>query len=293
MIMFRRKRAKKEKKSEIDLLANIAQKMNPDELQEYLHKKFSDDLQYFKRIISEQIERTSWTRNQPEVEPILEKVQDFYNGLISDGYLEKDFSLFNEDNLESWKWGQSREEAVSLLRELDESNYDNYHDVFRKWNRVYVNIYETIFPEYLTEPARKICNRQIRNKTRILKTLSEYKNGKFEELFSYLNPHIRNSIQHQDFIIDPKHPKITFHDRMKPPLSLSLEDYSTIFWGLFFLTRAFDTAWFDLRLGIIEILLEEIDTVDEFFKNSDYKLVPKEGGLSLLDYALLIKSGKI
>ena len=82
-------------------------------------------------------------------------------------------------------------------------------------------MYETIFPEYLTEPAQNIRRKRTRNKSLLLKTLLEYKNGKYTELYSCLNPQIRNSIQHQDFFIDPKKPEITFYDRNKPPLTLS------------------------------------------------------------------------
>lgn len=232
-------------------------------------------------------------RNQPEIKPLLKKVKNFYDDLISNGYIKKDFSLFERDKIEEWKWSQSRDEAASLRRELDKTNFEDYQKVFRKWNRVYANEYETIINTYLIESARKICGKQIRNKARVLKTLSSYKNGKHAKLFRSLIPQIRNSIQQQDFIIDPKKPRITFFDRNKPPLDLTLEEYSKIFWEPFFLTLAFDTAWFDLRIGIIEILLEEIDIVDKYLKKHNYKLVPNKDSLSILDLALLIKSGKI
>jgi len=290
--MFRRKRTRKEKKSEIDALVTLSKKMTPAEVQEFLKKEFENDLQFYQRIVTEQKERTQWMRNQPEVKPVLEKVVNFYTDLQMDGYLKKDFSLFERDRLEDWKRSQSREEAGSLRKELMKTRTEDYPNVFRKINRIYTTEYETIITSDLIEPARKICGRRIRNKTLVLNTLSDYKKGKYADLFNCLNPQIRNSIQHQDFLIDPKQPIITFYDRKKPPLILTLDDYSEIFMDLFFLTLAFDVAWFDVRLGIITILLEEIDTVDEFFKKSDYKLVPKEGGLSILDLALLIKSGK-
>jgi len=63
--------------------------------------------------------------------------------------------------------------------------------------------------------------------------------------------------------------------------------------GVFFLILAFDIAWFDLRLGIIDILLEAIDTVDDYFKKQKDKLKQDEFGPSILDWALLIKTGKI
>lgn len=51
---------------------------------------------------------------------------------------------------------------------------------------------------------------------------------------------------------------------------------------------------FDLREGIINFLLEAINTVDEFLKRRGRKISPqKEGGLSILDMALLIREGKL
>lgn len=291
--MFNVKKKRKAKKNEIDTIVNVSKKMTPDEFQEYLHNRFTEDLQVFKRLIVEEKKRKQSIRNQPEIKPLLKKVENFYDDLISDAYVKKDFSLFESDKFEEWKWSQSRNEAVSLLKELEKTHFNNYQKIFRKWNRVYANEYETIINTYLMEPARKICGKRIRNKARVLKTLSSYKNGKHAELIRSLIPQIRNSIQHQDFIINPKQPRITFFDRNKPPLDLTLEEYSEIFWEPFFLMLAFDTAWFDLRIGIVEILLEEIDIVDEYLKKHNYKLVPNKDSLSILDMALLIKSGKM
>jgi len=85
----------------------------------------------------------------------------------------------------------------------------------------------------------------------------------------------------------------TFYDRKKVPLTLTLEEYAEIFWECFFLTLAFDIAWFDLRYEIIGIMLEAIKIVDDFFKKQGSRLVPVKEGLSILDWALLIESGKI
>jgi hypothetical protein len=290
--MFIVKKIRRAEKGEIDAIVNISKKMTPDEFQEYLHKRFTEDFQVFKRLVFEQKEGFEKIRSQPQVKLLLKKVEDFYNDLISDGYIKKDFSLFESDKLEAWKWSQARDESISILRELDKTKQD-YQEVFRKWNRVYANQYETLCNEYLVKPAQKILGKRIKNKARVLKTLSSYKEGKYAELFRSLIPQIRNSIQHQDFIIDPKQPKITFYDRNKPPLTLTLEECSEIFWEPFFLTLAFDISLSNLRSGIIEILLEAIDTVDDFFKKRGDKLMPDKEGLSILDWALLIKSRKI
>lgn len=61
------------------------------------------------------------------------------------------------------------------------------------------------------------------------------------------------------------------------------------------MTLAFDMAEFDLRSGILDILIEAVDVVDNFLKTHDVNVrAPKgEPGLSLLDWATFIKSGKI
>jgi len=281
------------KRSEIDATVSMAEKLTPDEMREYLHGRFTEDFQIFRRVVSEQKEGYEWLRSQPQIKPLLGKVGVFYGDLTSDGYIKKDLSLFERDRLEEWKWSQSRDEAISFLRELDKTKYKDYQEIFRKWNRVYVNEYETLCKEYLVKPAQKICGRRIENKTRVLNTLSSYREGKHAKLFKSLVPQIRNSIQHQDCIIDPKEPKITFYDRKKVPLTLTLEEYAEIFWECFFLTLAFDIAWFDLRYEIIGIMLEAIKIVDDFFKKQGSRLVPVKEGLSILDWALLIESGKI
>lgn len=210
-----------------------------------------------------------------------------------DGYIKKDLSLFERDKIEQWKSSQSRDEFVSLLKELDETQYRDYQKVFRNWNRAYANQYETIFNMYLIKPAQKISSRRISTKTRVLNTLKSYREEKHSELFSSLIPQIRNSIQHQDFIIDPKQPKITFYDKRKPPLTLTIKEYSKIFWESFFLVLAFDIACFDLTSNLIEIILESIDILNDYLKKHGKKLVEDKFGLSILDLALLIKSGKI
>jgi hypothetical protein len=198
-----------------------------------------------------------------------------------------------KDKIREWKLGQSRAEYVSILNDLDQKKNKEYTEIFTKWNRAYVANYETMFYTYLVEPAQEISGRKIGSNARVLDILMSYKERKHSEVFRSLIPQIRNSIQHQDFIIDPKQPKITFYDKNKSPLALTLEEYARIFWESFFLSLAFDVAYFDLRKDIVKFLLEAINTVDEFLKAHELKLLPqKEGGLSILDLALLIREGK-
>lgn len=285
---------KKTSRGEIDALVSAAKKMTPDEMSEYLQNRFRNDLKVFNRLVKEHRETHDWARTKPEISSLLEKVKDFYADLVSDGYIKKDFSLFKYDKTKNWKTSQSRAEYVGILKELDSSSGEDYARTFRKWNRAYVINYESIVREYLVEPAQKISGRPVSYSARVIEILREYKDGKHSDLFRSLVPLIRNSIQHQDFIIDPKQPKITFYDRKKPPLSLTIEEYAKIFWESYFLTMSFDIGEFDLKNGILDILLEATNLVEEYLKKHGQKLkIREEGGLSILDLALLIKTRKI
>ena len=106
--------------------------------------------------------------------------------------------------------------------------------------------------------------------------------------------HQRTSPENQDFIIDPKEPKITFYDRKKTPLTMTLEQYEEIFIESFFLMLAFDIQEFELVQDILDIFIEETKIVSEFIKKNYLKLsYTCERGLSILDLAVLIKTGKI
>ena len=287
-----KRKVSKSSPSEIDRVVAMAKKSTPEEFKQFTSSTFQKDLQFFKRLVMEQRERFEWAGNQPEVKYLLKKVKNFYDDLIADGHVKKNLSLLEGRSFEEYKVSQAREEAVSLLKKLRTNKH--YKEVFRKWNKVYVINYETLCNSYLVTPAQKISSRAIKDKAKVLHTLSSYRNKKHGELFRSLIPQIRNSISHQDFIIDPKEPKITFFDRRKPPLELTIDEYYDIFWELYFLTMAFDIGYFDLQSGILDILIEAVDTVDNYLKKHGLKLVrAKEEALSLLDWAVLIKSGKI
>jgi len=285
---------KKISRGEIDAIVSAAKKMTPDEMSEYLQNRFRNDLKVFNRLVKEHRETHDWARTKPEISPLLEKVKDFYADLVSDGYIKKDFSLFKYDKTRNWKTSQSRTEFVGILKELDSGSGEDYARTFRKWNRAYVINYESIVSEYLVEPAQKIGGHPISDKARAIEILQKYKDGKHFDLFRSIVPLIRNSIQHQDFIIDPKQPKITFYDRKKTPMSLTIEEYSKIFWESYFLTMSFDIGAFDLKNDILDVLLEATNIVEEYLKKCGLKLkIREEGGLSILDLALLIKTGKV
>lgn len=278
--------------SEIDLIASLAKRMTADELNEYISSRFEKDRKSFKRLAEEERARFDQVRNDPPIKEILKKAKDFYDDLIADGYVKKDFSLVEGETLEFYKLHQAREEASSYLDELEDMKLENYKGIFRKWNKFYVINYETICSEHLVELAQNVSGRCISNKSRILGILSSYRNEKHKELFRSLIPQIRNSVQHQDFIIDPKQPKITFYDRRKSPLNFSIEEYSKLGWELFFLILVFDIINFDLVSDILNVVIEAVDIVDDFAKKHNLKLA-KGGNLSILDWATLIKSKKM
>ena len=284
----------KKPKGEIKTLSAIFRKMNPKEIKSYLHDRFMKDMKVYSRLVKEQEDTYKWLRNQPDIRPILEKINIFYADLVTDGHVNKDLTLFEQDEIEEWKFGQSREEYTEILDNLKKKNRKNYFEIFRQLNRAYVVNYETIIDIYLKELAQKIVGKKIRNKGQVLNALNLYRDGKHTNIFRSLIPQIRNSIQHQDFIIDPKQEKITFYDRKKQPLFLTMKEYTDIFWESFLLSLTFDVADFDLKKGIIRYLLDAINTVDEFLKAREIEISEVDRGkLSILDMALLIKAGKL
>jgi len=295
-VRIRRKKESKQKRqssSEIKRIVAIAKKSTPDEFKQYLASSFEKDLLLLKRLVTERRKSAESIRKGPEIQPLLKKIEKFYADLINDEYIKKNLSLFKGTNLENYKLGQAREEQTSFLKEL-ETGVKDYKEFFHKANRAYTINYEALCNTYLIPLAQKVSGRSIRNKSKVIDTLSSYKNRKHEELFKSLIPQIRNSVSHEDSFIDPKLPKITFYDRKKPPLTFTLEEYANIVWEGVFLSLAFDIAEFDLKSGILDILIESIDIVRDYATKHDLKFVRgKEAPLSLLDWALLIKTGRI
>lgn len=290
--MSSRKRKLKKTPSEIDTIATLSEKMTAEELNEYISLRFEKNLETFKNLVNEEKDRIEQIREDPSIKYLLQKAKNFYEDLIADGYVKKDFSLFKGETLKFYKLHQARDESVSLLEEIRKINPKYYKTIFRKLNRFYVINYEALFRSYLVELAQKVSGRCISNNSKVLFILSSYKNGKHKELFRSLIPQIRNSIQHQDFIVDPKQPQIIYYDRIKPPLKLDIDGFIELCYELFFLHIVFDITHFDLISGLLDILIEAVDVVNDFIKKHNLKLV-RGGALSILDWATLIKSGKI
>ena len=281
--------------SEIDRLMAVAEKSTPEEFDQFYTSSFEKDLLFFKRLVTERRKSTESIRKGPEIQPLLKKVENFYADLITDRYVKKNLSLLkNGGTLESFKVSQAIEEQTSFLEEL-RTGVNDYKEFFRKANKAYTINYETLCKSYLVPLAQKVLGHPIKSKATAIDTLSSYKNRKHEELFKSLIPQIRNSVSHQDFIIDPKMPRITFYDRKKSPLTLTLEEYSNIVWEGFFLSLAFSIADFDIVSDILDILLESIDIVNDYATKHDLKFVrgKNEAPLTLMDWAVLIKTGRI
>ena len=115
-----KKKAKKRARtpSEIERVVAMAKRTTPEEFKEFTSSTFEKDLQFFKRLVTEQRRRHAWARKKTAIQHLLKKVEDFYDDLIIDGYIKKDLSLFEGSNLEAYKVGQAREEETSLLKEL-------------------------------------------------------------------------------------------------------------------------------------------------------------------------------
>jgi len=273
----------------------VAEKSTPEEFDQFCTSSFENDLLFLKRVVTERRKSAESIRNGPEIQPILKKVENFYADLITDGYIKKNFSLFKKGvTRESYKIHQAKEEQTSFLEEL-RTGVNDWKEFFRKANRAYTINYETLCKSYLVPLAEKVLGNPIKSNAIAIDTLSAYKNRKHEELFKSVIPQIRNSVSHQDYYLDPKMPRITFYDRKKSLLTFTLEEYSNIVFEGFFLSLAFSIADFDILNDILGILLESIDIVNDYAAKHDLKYVmgKNEGPLNLLDWAVLIKTGRI
>jgi hypothetical protein len=291
-VRFRLKKPKRRSSPEIDKMMAMAEKLTPSELDRFISSAFVEDLQLVKRLVTEEKEGFDHLRELPALQSLIKEVSAFYEDLVTDQCLRKDLSLFKKNEIMRYKSIQARDEAMSTLEELDTRSRQHHKEIFRRWNKIYAINYETLCDTYLIEPAEKLGRHPTNSKSEALRILTSYRNGKHVKIFESLIPQIRNSIQHQDFTIDPRQPEITFYDKKKPPLTLTMEEYQHILYGSLFLMSAFDVAYFDLRFEVVNALIKAIDVVDGFLKR--HRLTLKEGGpLSLLDWVYLIEAGKV
>ena len=284
-------RKQRKPQSESEIIIKLSERMTADELQKYFSSRFEDDLLFFKRVVTEEKERTDEIRSETALQPLLKEVKQFFDDLVSDGYVTKDLSLIKENHHELYIIGQQRDEARTILDELIEGKEKTNKEVLRKWNRLYVIYYETVLNSDLISLAEKISGKRITEKGKVLDKLKFYRNGRYADIFRSLIPQIRNSIQHRDFVIAPIKPEITFNDRNKPPLTLSMNEYYSKLSELIALSAAFDVATFDLEYSILKVLLNDIDVVYNFCKKHNLRFQKsKDSPLSLIDWASLIKS---
>jgi hypothetical protein len=281
------------KESEIASLVKNCRELSTDEMKAFLKGKFTQDIDFFSRLIIEHEKRIEWVKSQPTTCQLIIDAENFYDDLILDGFIKKDFDLFKQDIVENRKSAQSREEYCNNLDELISNKNIDQFEAFRKMNRTYVNNYESTINLYFISIAQKISGNPKATKGNVLSTLMNYREGKYSSLFDSFVPQIRNSIQHQNFIIDTHQPIISFFDNKKTPLVLPLRQYSEIFWKNFFVAIAFDAAYFELKQPLLKIIIEAVNTVQGFLKKRGTKLPSRYKDLSILDLALLIKNGEL
>jgi hypothetical protein len=284
---------KKKIHSEIDLIHKLSDKMTADELQQYYSSRFENDLLYFKRVVLEQKERVDSLKSFSPLQPLLERVNHFFKDLVSDGYIITDLSFNKNRSKEFYVLSQQREEAVQILHELSKGKEKSHKELFRKWNRLYVILYETVLDSNIISLAQKISETKVTSKSKVLDILKSYRQAEYTDIFECIVPQIRNSIQHRDFVIAPVKLEITFNDRNKPPLTLDTNEYYAKLTKLLDLSMAFDVVTFYLEYPILKVLLENVDIVYNFSKRHNVKFkMGKNAPLTLLDWASLIKSQK-
>ncbi len=275
---------------ETDQLMMLSERMTGEELNDYISKKFADDFGSFKRLINEEKERMKKANCTPRLQALVPEIIKLYESLIQDGYLKKDIDMFDRQVIEYTKSAQARKEATNLFDEFVDKPI-GHKKTFEKANRAYVVLYEDFIKCYISPITVKIKEKQINQKAVALQAIKEYKNGSFSSIFDSLSPQIRNSIQHSDYIIHPTKPEITFDDRNKPSITLTLDEYWNKIWELFEVNIGFDMATFEITLPFCEYILEQLDFLQKYAQKHELKWQKNPNApLTLLDYATLLKS---
>jgi hypothetical protein len=248
-------------------------KKNPDKVNQILDSENFEELGDLKDFVEYKKEAYKKFVQEPRIKEKAERIKELYGDLLADGFFNLDYKTFSKSAEASSIDGQTREEIVSRLKKLEGMHY--YKGTF-KATEIYISLYENLCKFYLAEIAGWIKNRPVENCGKIIKTINEYEDGKYESLFTAFKPQIRNSIGHKDFYVDKEKPLIIFKDKNKPPLEISPKEFNQLIWDSLFLNIAFDVAQFELKEPIYQDLVSIYETVLTFIKKKGLTL--KKGG---------------
>src|SRR2546428_3868272 len=277
----------------VDEIMEWADSLSPADLDTRLVGKFHSDLLLLERLFAEGIEPVFRTvESSPAILNIAKHIERLFAAIDSDGLLppvkpgSSPFSLTTERAI-------ARTQASEEVLRPDEWNETDYKKLLRGLCRSYETLYETLIAEKLGRLAGFIAGGKApREKAQVLKCIAEYCKGKFAQLVEPFVPVIRNSIAHKDYIIDNKVPRITFRDRDKPTITLSVDQFRHLCACLLQWSVAFDYVVFKREEPMLKALILKMRKLQTFMAKSGLRLRDAQPGSSLVELADSIPDNK-
>lgn len=267
-------------------------KCEPDEFDRLLETKSFEDLLKLVDFVRIMDENHNLLLTDTNIKNTSSKIIKFYQDLINEGLLKIDYFSFDRSTLETMKDYQARKEIFDKRIRIEKGVKLN--EYFLLMNEIYSTIYEKICSLYLKQISEVIKKTKITRKGTMIKTINDYKKGKFKSLFNNLNSKIRNSISHEDFYISKDKPKITFYNEGTAYLTISKQEYEIIYEDLFCIQTGFDIAQWGLTKELEYDLISRLELVSDYSKKKGLKLKPsKTSRTSVYDYSEMIKKGII
>lgn len=264
--------------------------MNPEEFDDWIKTEFHKDFSIFRKIWEYWVSLIRNARGAPEIDVFVKQLRHLYRDLFNDGIFKLEAYLQTRPILDEYKKGQS---AQRVAKNIDLALVSNksYKKSLDALNESYKILYEFVCK--ILRPMARGIDKRAYSCGKVFETMREYRNGEYNSLFDSLIPQIKNSISHEDYLIDNKKAVITFFDKHKKSLPLPLHQYRDIFYELFCLWVAFGIVDFDLRAGFTNLLIKYIENVDEYLKEHNLKLVPaKRKGHTIFEIGKAIERMK-
>jgi len=165
----------------------------------------------------------------------------------------------------------------------DKVESQNPNEAATAMAEVYRMNYEHICKSFLKPLASRIAKKPVRDNGDAIRILKEYRSGAFHGLLECLIPQIRNSVDHHDFYYGGKTQKLTFRDREKAPLVMTLHDFFKAFIISFTLTLAISAAEFEVREPFLRKVASRKELVARYVKKHNLKLVRDKSGPSIYE----------
>ncbi len=256
--------------------------LTPEKFGEELSAPTREANDLFRGLIEEKLKIHSDLRKSPICAPLMTQVTALLNDLVKDGLLALELKASDEDYLREIYRGAQSNDSVDAHSSHVDSN--DVRESAIAMGEIYRANYENIFKQHLLGLARKIKKSKVKSNTEALGILTDYKKGKHKELFRSLIPQIRNSIVHQDCVIDQQNRTITFNDQDKTPIVASYDEFRQVFLETIYLKLAVSVAEFELNLPIIKDILAKREAAVRAIEKYHLKVERREGGPSLYDF---------